>query len=63
MHFKDQESTWKLELADWVLKKGSTKCELMVDGFSHEIEMHKGKAEMITVPRGTGNHNIQVSFK
>lgn len=57
-YFDSKISSWDLEVADWLVKKGKTS-KITINGKSLSLT---DSAMKIAIPEGTGEHNIEISF-
>ncbi len=61
-HFRDHPGRWKLEFADWAVKKTGTRAKLSVDGKASEIRISAGGSVYVEIPPGTGTHTLNINF-
>ncbi len=57
-HFRDRQSSWKLELADWAKDKLAGK-SIMVDGKAAG-KVGSANVQEVAIPAGTGRHRIEI---
>ena len=56
-YFQTHRSTWHLEFSDWLLKEEGKIASVTTDG-----TLLTGPANDITIPPGTGRHNVRVTY-
>ena len=56
-YFETKESNWNLEISDWLEKELGKRTSVAIDG--KVVKNSTGKVE---IPRGTGNHTIEVKY-